>query len=173
MDYRRYYIPDAIVFITQVVLDRKPIFANLDQVNLLRSTLHTVQEIHPFQMLGYVFLPDHFHILIKPGLAVTHSQIMHSLKPNFTKAYKKACGLAEATHFWQRRYWDHVICNQDDLEHHLHYIHYNPVKHGYVAKPEEWVNSSYCHWRQRGAYPDQWGWSLPKTAPNLQQNFGE
>ncbi|NJN82591.1 MAG: hypothetical protein HC802_10190 [Caldilineaceae bacterium] len=63
--------------------------------------------------------------------------------------------------FWQKRYWDHIIRNDADLETRLHYIHYNPVKHGYVLKPENWPYSSYEHWRDRGAYHDRWGWTLP------------
>ena len=30
----------------------------------------------------------------------------------------------------------------------LNYIHYNPVKHGYVRKPEDWHFSSYRHYLQ-------------------------
>lgn len=34
---------------------------------------------------------------------------------------------------WQRRYWEHLIEDDDDLKHHIDYIHYNPVKHRYVT----------------------------------------
>ena len=171
MDYKRHYIPNALVFITQVVYDREPVFANPTYVTLLRSVLHQVQELHPFHMLAYVFLPDHFHILIKPEPEVTHSQIMHSIKPNFTKAYKRKMHVTGHMLFWQRRYWDHMIRDEDDLQRHLDYIHYNPVKHGLVAKPEEWVGSSYCYWQQRGAYFQGWGWSLPATLRHLEHGF--
>ncbi len=67
MSFRRYYVPDAIVFITQVVRDRARIFHNGEAVELLRSTLRQVRELYPFAMLGYVFLPDHFHLLIRPA----------------------------------------------------------------------------------------------------------
>ena len=86
MNFRRYYTPNAIIFITQVVQNRIPIFANETHLNLLRSTLHRVKALHPFSMLGYVFLSDHLHLLIKPTGNSNFSQIMHSLKPNFTKA---------------------------------------------------------------------------------------
>jgi putative transposase len=82
MNFRRYYVPNAIVFITQVVQDRAPIFGEEKHLELLRSTLRRVKELHPFSMLGYVFLPDHFHLMIKPTGSSTFSQIMHSLKPN-------------------------------------------------------------------------------------------
>ena len=173
MDYKRYYIPNSIVFVTQVVCDREPVFANPVYMTLLRSVLHQVQELHPFHMLAYVFLPDHFHILIKPEPGVTHSQIMHSAKPNFTKAYKQVLHITGTMHFWQQRYWDHIIRDEVDLQRHLDYIHYNPVKHGLVVKPEEWVGSSYCHWQQRGAYSQGWGWSLPETLHHSSQEFDE
>ena len=75
--------------------------------------------------------------------------------------------------FWQRRYWDHIIRNEDDFGRHLDYIHYNPVKHRYVSKPEEWSNSSYSYWQQRGAYSERWGWSLPDNLRRLQGDIAE
>ena len=66
MNFRRYYVADVIIFITQVVAEREPIFRDETCLILLRSTLHQVKRLHPFAMLGYVFLPDHFHLLIKP-----------------------------------------------------------------------------------------------------------
>jgi putative transposase len=165
---RRYYIPNAIVFITQVVRDRQPIFRDKGHIDLLRTTLRRVKELHPFSMVGYVFLPDHFHMLIRPTGSSTYSQIMHSLKPNFTKAYKQAIGLDGKMGFWQRRFWDHIIRDERDLHLHLDYIHYNPVKHGLVSKPEDWTHSSFSIWKQRDVYPDEWGWSEPQSL----QEFG-
>ena len=160
---RRYYIPDSIVFITQVVHNRSPVFRTERHLDLLREIMHEAKRLYPFLMLAYVFLCDHFHLLIKPEPAVTHSQIMHSIKPNFTKAYKTSIGIDGPMRFWQKRYWDHIIRDEDDFEKHLHYIHYNPVKHGLVNRPEDWPHSSFVQWKARGVYPDEWGWTLPYT----------
>ena len=163
MNVHRYYIPNAIVFITQVVDQRMPVFHNEVAVALLRTTLHKVIELHPFVMLGYVFLPDHFHLLIRPTGDSNFSQIMHSLKPNFTKAYKEMIGAAGPMKFWQKGFWDHIIRDEADFERHLDYIHYNPVHHQLVERPEEWPDSSFMIWKQRDFYADHWGWSLPDT----------
>lgn len=88
---------------------------------------------------------------------------MHSLKPSFTKAYKRAIGFTGRMNFWQMRFWDHIIRDEVDLQRHLDYIHYNPVKHGWVAKPEDWPHSSFLAWKERGAYTDGWGWSEPQS----------
>jgi putative transposase len=87
MNFRRYYIPGSAVFITQVVQNRKPIFRDSQNVDLLRKIFYNVSQLHPFVMLGYSFLLDHFHIIIQPMGESNFSDIMHSLKPNFTKEY--------------------------------------------------------------------------------------
>lgn len=162
MNFHRYYFPGQIVFITQNVKEKKPEFNDPELVALLISTLRNTKERYPFKMLAYVFLPDHFHLLIQPQSKTNFSQIMHSLKFNFTKAYKKKAGISEPLSFWQKRFWDHVIRDENDLENHFHYIHYNPVKHGYVSDPSGWQNSSYKSWAMRGAFPQDKVWLEPK-----------
>jgi putative transposase len=173
MGLRRYYVPDAIVFITQVVQGREPIFRTPAHVELLRNTLHQVKALHPFAMLGYVFLPEHLHLMLAVTGSSTFSQIMHSLKPNFTKAYKQAMGIDGSLRFWQRRFYDHLIRNEDDFARHLDYIHYNPVKHRAVSKPEDWLHSSFLAWKERGIYEDEWGWVEPETLVSWDRVMGE
>jgi putative transposase len=141
MDFHRYYVPGTAVFITLVVQDRQPVFRDTQMVELLRSILRTVKDHHTFTMLAYVFLPDHFHLLIRPTGENNFSQIMHSLKTNFTKQYKRLLGIkeSESLKFWQKRFWDHIIRDERDLENHLHYIHFNPVKHGLIVDPRNWA----------------------------------
>ena len=43
---------------------------------------------------------------------------------------------------WRRRYWESQIKNDDDLEKHIAYIYFNPVKHGYVSRAADWPYSS-------------------------------
>jgi putative transposase len=173
MSLHRYYVPNAIVFITQVVQGREPIFRVQAHVDLLRSTLRRVKELHSFAMLGYVFLPEHLHVMLVPTGSSTFSQIMHSLKPNYSKAYKEAAGIDGSVKFWQRRFYDHIIRDEDDFARHLDYIHYNPVKHGRVSKPEDWPHSSFLAWKERGVYEDEWGWSAPESLLNWDKEMGE
>jgi putative transposase len=165
MNFRRYYIPGSAVFITQVIQGRKSVFRDPKYVGLLRETLHNVEQLHPFSILGYVFLPDHFHMIIQPTGKSNFSRIMHSLKPNFTKEYKKMIGFSasQSLKFWQKRFWDHIIRDDKDFENHLHYIHNNPAKHGFVKDPREWTNSSYIEWEKRGLYPSAFSWEEPKN----------
>lgn len=163
MNIRRYYVPGATVFLTQVVYGRQPIFQHPQHLTLLRTVLHNVQDHHPFQMRAYVFLPDHFHLLIRPHDGTTFSDVMHSLKRNFSIEYKAALGIHGRMRFWQKGFWDHLIRDENDFAHHLDYIHYNPVRHGLVTHPEDWPHSSFLAWRKRSVYRDRWGWSIPDS----------
>jgi putative transposase len=170
LNFRRYYIPGSAVFITQIVQNREPVFQDSKHVILLREILRNVKVLHPFVMLGYVFLFDHFHLLIQPTGKSNFSDIMHSLKTNFTREYKKQLGVisSQPMKFWQKRFWDHVIRDDRDLKIHLHYIHFNPMKHGLVKDPRDWVDSSYVEWMQRGLYPHDFKWDEPND-----MNWGE
>jgi putative transposase len=161
MDIRRYYYPGQIVFITQIVKNRKHVFNNPEIMGLLLKTLQNVKLLHPFDMLAYVFLPDHFHILICPTGESNFSQIMHSVKFNFSRVYKQRINHIDSLTFWQKRFWDHVIRDETDLENHIHYFHYNPVKHGYVSDLQSWRNSSYAEWQERGLYDNLLIWDEP------------
>lgn len=43
---------------------------------------------------------------------------------------------------WQRRFWEHTIRDQEDLNRHIMYVHYNPVKHGLVTEVMDWPYST-------------------------------
>ena len=101
------------------------------------------------------------HMIIQPTGESNFSQIMHSLKPNFTKAYKLSINSIESLKLWQKRFWDHIIRDERDLENHLHYIRYNPVKHGLVTDPGDWLHSSFSEWVKRGLYPETFAWREP------------
>lgn len=58
---------------------------------------------------------------------------------------------------WQRRFWAHLIMNQEDYNRHVDYIHWNPVKHGLVKSVIDWPYSSFHQFVEQGIYPPAWG----------------
>ena len=157
---------------TSVTRQRNPLFEDQKLVELLRQILNNVKRLYPFTMKAYAFLPDHFHMMIKPDISVTISQIMQSFKQNFTWQYKRLRNTPGSTSvtLWQPGSWDHVIRNEDDYKRHLDYIHYNPVKHGYVSKPEDFSNTSYMTYIKRGWYEIGWGHKEPESIKDM--DFG-
>ncbi len=63
-----------------------------------------------------------------------------------------------------------MIRDEADLEAHFDYIHYNPVKHGYVTSPHDWPWSTFHKYLARGHYPANWA-KAPST--ELPGNAGE
>jgi putative transposase len=57
---------------------------------------------------------------------------------------------------WQRHFWEHLIRDPRDFEHHVDYIHYNPVKHEHVTCPHAWEYSSFHQWAARNSYEPDW-----------------
>lgn len=158
-NFRRYYIPHAIIFITCVTNHRYPYLESSKSVDLFFHTVERVQDIYNFDLLAFVVLPDHFHWLMEIGdPSGDFSKVMHSIKRNYTINYKKVHNLEMPLSIWQKRFWDHIIRDEEDMEHHVDYVHWNPVKHGYTRKPEEWVYSSYEKWLDKGYYERGWGW---------------
>jgi putative transposase len=147
---------------TVVTKDRKPLLITHENLELFWRTTKTVQTLHPFHLTAYVILPDHFHFLLRTeDKSGNFSKILHSLKRNFTQNYKQHHQIREPLKLWQARFWDHVIRDERDLDKHMDYIHWNPVKHGYVASPGEWEQSSFRFWYEKAYYPGGWGKGIP------------
>jgi putative transposase len=58
---------------------------------------------------------------------------------------------------WQRRFWEHEIRDQEDFNRHFDYIHWNPVKHGHVARIIDWPYSTFHKYVAQGVYSSDWG----------------
>jgi putative transposase len=97
------------------------------------------------------------------------STLMKKLKLSFSARYRKAEGL-KSGRVWQYRYWDHIIRNQKDMDRHMDYIHYNPVKHRFVVDPFKYHYSSIHQYYKNGHYSNDWGM---KESIEFEDGFGE
>ena len=166
MRYRRSNTPGATYFFTVVTFQRRPLFAVPDNAALLKSALRYVMARRPFTIDAFVMLPDHLHCMwtLPPGDADFATRWM-LVKSHFSRqcsaSYKTPPSAARRAKgeqtVWQRRYWEHQIRDEADFAAHCDYIHYNPVKHGLVARPADWVHSSFARFVKRGIYPADWG----------------
>jgi putative transposase len=113
-------------------------------------------------------MSDHFYAVIDPR-GTNISRIMQRLKIKFAGLYRSRYGLRKGR-VWQNRFWDHVIRDQNDLNRHLDYIHYNPVKHGLCADPFMHNHSSLHKFAEQGYYDPNWGTREPA---HMNGDFGE
>ena len=163
---RRYFRPNDISFLTHVTQDRAPIL--VDHFDLWESAVRTIRERNHFELLAWVVLPDHCHLLIDPS-ENDISAVMRRIKLSFSSAYRLRVG-AYRKRVWQHRFWDHIIRDEDDLRRHFDYIHYNPVKHGFVTSACRWMYSSFAEWMKNAYYAEDWGVVEP---PGIDGEFGE
>jgi putative transposase len=150
---RRYHVDNAVYFITNVTYDRQPILIN--DIALLRESAAEISKRHRFEILAHVILPDHFHLILDPK-AGNVSNILQRIKMSFAARHRKQQGLRSGR-VWQNRFWDHIIRDNNDMNRHVDYIHYNPVKHGIVKSPFDWAHSSIDRYHRNGYYQRDWG----------------
>jgi putative transposase len=144
----------------------------IEEIDRLRRAYRAVQERRPFETIAVCVLPDHNHALwendrdysarwslVKSGF----SRGIDAQPRSQSKVSKREKGI------WQRRYWEHAIRDDVDLERHVDYIHFNPVKHGHVARVVDWPHSSFHRFVQRGLLEADWGGDLK----NIEGAFGE
>ena len=173
-EYRRAKFKGSIFFFTVVLAERS---SNLlvEQVDRLPKAYRIVKERRPFETVAICILPDHIHAvwalpednpdfatrwtLIKSGF----SRGLDARPRSESKILKREKGI------WQRRYWEHAIRDDADLERHVDYIHFNPVKHGHVTRVVDWPHSSFHLYVERGELVADWGGDIR----DIQGSFGE
>lgn len=162
-NYRRKFVVGATYFFTVNLADRKSHLL-VEHIGLLRDAFRYTRQRHPFTIDAIVVMPDHIHAiwtlppddsdiatrwrLIKTMCVRSLPDREHRSTSRFTKRERG---------IWQRRYWEHTIRDERDFAHHVDYIHFNPVKHGWVTHVADWPHSSFHQHVRLGRYPEDWG----------------
>ena len=171
MEFRRVWFPGGCYFFTVVTYKRQPILTIPDNISRLRKAFAHINRKLPFKIDGIVILPNHLHSIWRlPEDDYDYATRWRLIKHFF----RRSCLVIEENKnqsrqnknektVWQRRYWEHLIRDEKDWRKHMDYIHYNPVKHGFVAKPDDWPHSSFKMAVKEGLYEIDWGSSEPDT----------
>lgn len=169
MQYRRAFTAGGSYFFTLVTYNRKPIFATAEAVEVLREAFRSVRKSRLFEIDAIVVMPDHLHcIWTLPPDDADFATRWRLIKSAFTKHCAPALrtipnrvrAAKQEQAVWQRRYWEHLIRDETDFSNHVDYIHYNPVKHGLVASPQDWPYSSFSRHVEAGIYLPDWGQNI-------------
>lgn len=138
----RYQQCGCFHFLTFSCYRRQALLTREGAFEVFAQQLETVRLRYGFVVAGYVLMPKHVHLLVgEPGqssLAVA----LQVLKQQTSRRLKKRGDLQ----FWQRRYYDFNVHNDEKRIEKLRYMHRNPVKRGLVEKPEDWEWSSFRHY---------------------------
>lgn len=152
-NYRRWFVPGGTYFFT-VNLIRRDSRLLVDRIDALRAAYEEAAERQPFETLAICVLPNHLHcVWTLPEGDSDFSGRWRRIKTGFTRRLPRGADLAEGRRpgergIWQRRFWEHVITDTDDLAEHIQYVHFNPVKHRLVPGPDDWAYSSWHRWKR-------------------------
>jgi putative transposase len=177
--YRRVFIPGGCYFFTVVTEGRRPLLTGPGNVARLREGFRRVRAAHPFHIDALVILPDHVHAIWRlpegdGDCALRWRKIKHYFSIGQEAARDRASlERRREKGIWQRRFWEHAIRDEEDWRRHMDYVHYNPVKHGYVPSPGDWPYSSFGRAVERGLYPPDWGKEPPVTLAEPEGEWGE
>jgi putative transposase len=184
-NYRRWLNPGSTSFFTVVTHERRAIFQDPEAIRIFGQVLRDVRQVAWFRTIAIVVLPDHLHcIWTLPPKDDDFSTRWKLIKSKFTVSWclqpsREEGRLSSSRQrkgergVWQRRFWEHAVRDELDLERCVDYIHYNPVKHGYVLAAQQWPWSSFNRFVAEGQYPKQWGRSVPVSLAESRLAFGE
>ena len=181
-NYKRARFEGGYYFFTLVTYKRAELFSQKLARDCLREGINKTRSRHSFESIAFCLLYDHFHCLWKlPENDSDYSMRRSSIKSLFSKSYLKISKIRKPispsrsrkgkVSIWQRRFWEHQLRDEHDLQNHIDYIHYNPVKHGLVKRVEDWSWSTYHKYLKAGFYGPLSDFN--KTSEVDTDNFGE
>ena len=173
-EYRRHRVPGGTYFFTVALADRRSDLL-VREITALREAVARTRLLHPFQIDAWVVLPEHMHaVWTLPDGDAAYSLRWTLIKRWFSAAIPQAKNRSESRSakgergIWQRRFWEHTVRDANDFARHVDYVHFNPVKHGLVARAIDWPHSSFRRAVARGHYPADWARTAGDTG-----RFGE
>jgi len=151
---------EGVYFITSTVVEWIPIFTSKPYFDILISSIQYCQEHFDLAIFAWVILENHFHMVCA---APESSKVIQSLKRHTAKIliqrleedrkkwildlltfYKKRHKTGSEHQFGQEGVHPQQISSIEILNQKIEYVHFNPVKRGYVTEPEHWIYSSAC-----------------------------
>jgi len=162
-DYRRLRVAGGTYFFTVNLAERGSDLL-VREVRILRAVVGRVRAAYPFGIEAWVVLPDHSHaVWTLPDGDADFSTRWGLIKRGFSLGVGRGERVSASRRgkgergVWQWRFWEHAIRDERDFAAHVDYVHFNPVKHGFVAHAGDWPYSTFRRAVRLGVYPADWG----------------
>ncbi len=148
---------NGIYFVSSTIVEWIPIFTHEKYFKIIIDSLNYCKSEKKLKMYFYVIMDNHFHLIVKhPKLSdlmrslkgFTTDRILEQLnedknkwKLDLFKYYRKKFKVTNYQ-VWQEGFHPQLISSNKMLAQKMEYLHYNPVKRGFVNNPEDWKYSS-------------------------------
>jgi putative transposase len=144
----RVSLPNQIYLITVCCKHREKIFLNFDASLTTASTSYQVLKNSSSEILAWVLMPDHMHLVLQLGEEETLSKTMNRINSCCAIAINKV--LRGNSPVWQGAYHDHALRDQEQLDSAIRYVISNPIRAGLVEKLGD-----YPYWNINIAKPEE------------------
>jgi len=166
--YHRIYSPGELQFIASSTYRRTQVFRSRRFCEFFVQRLEEVRQKLGYLLIGWVLMPEHFHLLLKPQPAETTPRVVKELKEETAKRILKVLRenlgfpwcrkifsrlslpptVHDESHFrlWNRRFHPFDVYSEEKRLEKLNYMHNNPVKRGLVNSPGDWPWSSWRYY---------------------------
>ena len=147
-EYRRNRVAGGTYFFTVNLADRSSHLL-VERIDLLRAVVRRARQLKPFHIDAWAVLPNHMHAMwTLPEGDSDFPTRWHNIKMLFSRGISSGGAISTSRRragergIWQRRYWERTIRDERDYAAHVNYIHFNPVKQGYVTDAADWPYST-------------------------------
>ena len=153
-------IEGSVYFITTRLKEKRNPFTD-HEIKIVQKTILDMAIGKELVLYAYAIMPDHLHVLIKPlknGISKT-MQLLKGRSSRQINIFREAEAsptlhrskrvilpsggdFSRSTHVWQKSFFDFTILTEEKFREKFNYIHYNPVKQGFVGNAEDYKYSS-------------------------------
>jgi putative transposase len=137
---KRYQESGHLHFVTFSCYQRQAHLGTPTARDLFEEALERTRRGYRFQVIGYVVMPEHVHLLVSEPGKKSLALSLQGLKLSVVRRSK-------CNPFWQARYYDFNVFTEAKRVEKLEYMHWNPVRRGLAENAEDWRWSSYRHYR--------------------------
>jgi REP element-mobilizing transposase RayT len=137
----RILIPGAVYHVTSRGNERKNIFRDEMDRNMLLKTIGEVKKKYDFKILAFVLMNNHYHFLLKtekPNLPVIMQYMNTSYGIYFNRKYRRS------GHLFQSRYHCVLVEYGPNIKEVARYMHLNPIRANAVETLPEYEWSSHA-----------------------------
>jgi REP element-mobilizing transposase RayT len=128
----RHSLPGNTYVITFTTRDRVAWFTSFEPARAASAALATAAGKTDAEILAWVLMPDHAHLLVTLGTRWSLQRLVQQLKSSMAREVNRAVGRRGP--LWSRAFHDHALRNEEDLRLVARYIVLNPVRAGLVAR---------------------------------------
>ncbi|MBI5049217.1 MAG: transposase [Deltaproteobacteria bacterium] len=149
---------DALYFTTSSTVEWIPVFTCNDHFEIIMRSLNFYRKEKRMKLYAYVIMENHLHLIVAAGQlsevmksfkSYTSRELIESMKMqnrtwmlNQFAYFKKRYKTESSYQIWQEGFHPQMISDEKMLLPKIEYIHANPVRRGYVERPEYWKYSS-------------------------------